>query len=97
MFCRVYGERIFRNRVSFSCQQHADNIAQTFGLFYRDDNPVVHPPFICHGCFSVTTRSKKAAEDGKQYHHSVKTFSRTSHSSDECTVCEYFEKVSTGG
>ena len=96
-FCWVCGERISRNRVSFSCQQHADNIAQTFELFCRDDNPDVHPPVICHGCFSIMTRSKKAAEEGKQYHHSVKTFSWTSHSPDECTVCEHFEKVSSGG
>ena len=96
-FCRVCGERISRNRVSFSCQQHADNIAQTFELFCRDDNPDVHPPVICHGCFSIMTRSKKAAEEGKQYHHSVKTFSWTSHSPDECTVCEHFEKVISGG
>ena len=95
-FCRVCGERISRNRVSLSCQQLADNIAQTFGVFCRDDCPDVHP-FICHGCFSVTLRSKAAAEEGKQYHHIVKTFSWTSHSPDQCTICDHFEKVSTGG
>lgn len=41
-FCRVCGERISRNRVSFSCQQLADNIAQTFGVFCGDDCPDVH-------------------------------------------------------
>ena len=96
-FCRVCGERISRNRVSFSCQQLADNIAQTFGVFCRDDCPDVHPPFICHGCFSVTLRSKAAAEEGKQYHHIVKPFSWTGHSPDQCTICDHFEKVSTGG
>ena len=32
-FCRVCGERISRNRVSFGCQQQANNIAQTSGVF----------------------------------------------------------------
>ena len=95
-FCRVCGKRISRNRVSFSCRQHADNIAQTFGVFCRDDCPDIHPPFICHGRFSVTLRSKAAAEEDKQYHHSVETFSWISHTPDECTICEHFEKVSTG-
>jgi ribosomal protein L32 len=49
-FCRVCGERISKNRVSFSCQKHADNIAQTFGVFCRDDSPDVYPPCVCHGC-----------------------------------------------
>ena len=96
-FCRVCGERISRNRVSFSCRQQADNKAQTFGVFCRDDCPDVHLPFICHGCFSVTQRSKAAAEEDKQYHHTVETFSWISHTPDECTICEHFEKVSTGG
>jgi ribosomal protein L32 len=96
-FCRECGERISRNRVSFSCQQHADNIAHTFGVFCRDDCPDLHPPYICHGCFSVTLRSKAAVEKGNQYHHSVKTFSWISHSPDEFTICEHFEKISTGG
>ena len=96
-YCRVCGERISRNRVAFSCQDHADKIAQTFGVLCSDDNPDLHPPFICHGCYSVTTRSKKATEKGRQYNHSIKVFSWTSHSPDGCAVCEHFQKVSTGG
>ena len=93
-YCRVCEERISRNRVTFSCQDHADKIAQTFGVLCSDDNPDLHP-FICHGCYGVTTRSKKAMED-RQYHHS-KVFSWTRHSPDGCALCEHFQKVSTGG
>ena len=96
-FCRVCGQKISKNRVSFSCQQHADNIAKTFGVLCSDDNPDLHPPFICHGCYSIMSRSKKAMKEGKQYHHGVEVFSWSSHSPDQCSVCDHFEKVSTGG
>ena len=91
------GERISKHRTSFSCQEHADNIAQTFGILCSGDNPDIHPPFICHGCFSVTKRSKKAAAVSKPYHHSAEVFSWSSHSPDECAICDHFEKISTGG
>ena len=96
-FCRVCGKRLSRNRVSFRCQNHADKLATTFGLQISDDSTAVHPPLMCHPCYSVLQRSKKAADSGRQFHHSVDLFDWTPHSPSQCVVCEHFERVSSGG
>ena len=90
------GERFSRNRVCFSYGNHTDNISQTFGVLCGDDSPDIHPPLICHGCFSVWTRSKKVVEVGKQYHHSVEAELVTAQM-NVLFMHEHFQMVSTGG
>ena len=96
-FCRVCAKRLSRNRVSFRCEQYADMLATTFGVKISDDSPAIHPLLMCHPCYSVLQRSKKAAWSGRQFHHSVDVFKWTAHSPSLCVVCEHFKKVSSGG
>ena len=96
-FCRVCGMRLSRSRVSFRCENYTNNLATTFGVQISDDRPAVHPPLMCHPCYSVLQRSKKAADSGRQFHHSVDLFDWTAHSPSQCVICEHFERVSSGG
>lgn len=96
-FCRVCGKRLSRNRVNFNCQQHADILASTFGFLISDDNPEIHPKLLCHGCYSVLRRSKKAAETRSQYQPSINLFKWTAHSLSQCEMCQHFQQVSCGG
>ena len=96
-FCRVCVKRLSRSRVSFRCEQYEDILATTFDVKISDDSSAIHPHLMCHPCYSVLQRSKKAAQSGRQFHHSVDVFKWTAHSPSLCVVCEHFEKVSSGG
>ena len=95
--CRVCGKRLSRNRVNFSCELLKDPLATTFGVMICDDSPDIHPNLMCHPCYSVIGRAKKAAESGRQFHHNVSLFNWTAHSPSQCEVCEHFKRVSAGG
>ena len=95
-FCRVCGKRLSRSRVSFKCENYTDNLATTFRAQIGDDRSAVHPPLMCHPYYNVLQRSKKAADSGRQFHHSVDLFDWTAHSPSKCVICEHFKRVSSG-
>ena len=95
----IFTKRSYRSSVwqtfgvSFSCEKYADLLATTFGVHICEDSPAIHPPVMCHPCYSVLQRSKKAAQSGRQFYHCVDLFNFSS----QCVVCEHFERVSSGG
>ena len=96
-FCRVCGKLVSRNRVIFSCEQHKDIISKAFGVLVCEDKPEIHPTSLCHSCYNVLMRWKKATESGRQYQPSVEVFSWKAHSQDQCTICQHFNSTSIGG
>ena len=96
--CRVCGKKLARFRVMYECAKFSEDLTHTFRLMIATDEPAVHPPQFCHGCYNVLMRARKARDTGKSYQPCVSPFSWHSHVSEgDCEVCDHFKATISGG
>ena len=95
--CRVCAKPLAKFKVSYSCEERADELEKTFRIVVSMDSPDVHPTSFCHSCYNVLVRSRKAREANRMYTPLVQQFSWNPHTDHSCTVCDHFVKASGGG
>lgn len=53
--CRLCGVSVVKQRVTYSCKDHTENLMKA-GIDTGDDEECVHPPKFCHKCYCKMRR-----------------------------------------
>ena len=93
--CRVCGGRLERFKQSFQCSDKSTERLASVDVVTADDDPRVHSPRICHGCYLKLGRKKDAKEKGRAFHSEINVFSWVVHSDTACTSCDQYKHAHT--
>ena len=90
--CRVCGEVISNQRVTYDCKEKTENLT-TININAVTDNPTIHPRRFCNKCYRTT---KNIQIHGTKT--SLKIIQWTKHSDDgNCETCNSYNQRSKGG
>ena len=86
--CRVGGCSFAScsQQTSYPVQKYAATLSSIFGIDVTQDDPNIHPAFICHTCMCALTRSMAGAEHVGGGCGPLVTW--VSHDTDNCPLCE---------
>ena len=54
--CRVCGDSLVKERVTYQCLAHQDSLYNVFGLDRTADQPHIHPQRFCNRCYVAVKR-----------------------------------------
>lgn len=58
--CRVCGDSLVKERVTYQCLAHQDSLYNVFGLDRTADQPHIHPQRFCNRCYVAVKRKRKS-------------------------------------
>ena len=95
--CRVCGQNVQRYKTKYISTKHLAKLSLV-GIDPSTDNPVVHPAYFCHGCYTILARKEAASKTGKVFSTTLAVCSWETHSDNgKCETCEKMEEIKRGG
>ena len=92
--CRVCGKLVAKGGTyTHKCTNVGDTLERGLGVNVDNDIPSIHPPSVCHTCYTKARQYCTSAE--VQSSLSIQMW--TPHSDDNCSVCDLFARQQKGG
>ena len=88
--CRICGEILSKR--FFKVKEHYQRLVAAYLVDFSSDNPEIHPPHICHRCYSTMTNIEL-----RQTTTQIKAMQWYHHTEGNCTTCNNKYKLCKGG
>ena len=95
--CRICGQNVQRYKTKYISTKHTTKLSLV-GIDPSMDNPVVHPAYFCHGCYTTLARKEAASKTGKVFSTTLAVCSWEIHYDNGiCKTCKKIEEIKRGG